>query len=145
MAGVSTYLNFMGDTEEAFRFYGAAFGTEPGEMMRMGDLPPNPDMPAIPDEEKRLVMHVDLPILGGHVLHGTDMVRSMGHELKLGNNISINLEPDTRAEADRLFAALSEGGSVDMPMMEMFWGAYWGSFVDRFGIRWMINCNAPAA
>ena len=88
-------------------------------------------------------MHVELPILGGaHRLLGTDMLESMGHKLQLGNNVSINLEPDSRADADRLFAALSAGGKAEMPMQDMFWGAYWGSFQDKFGIRWMINCTA---
>ena len=70
----------------------------------------------------------------------TDMLESMGHELKIGNNTTINLEPDTREETDRLYAALSEGGSEASGMMDMFWGAYWGCCLDRFGIRWMFNC-----
>jgi PhnB protein len=83
---------------------------------------------------------VALPILGGHVLHGTDAHESMGFVLQPGNNVHINLHPDTRQEADRLFQALSDGGKVDMPMQVMFWGDYWGSFSDRFGMKWMINC-----
>lgn len=51
----------------------------------------------------------------------------------------ISLEPDTREEADRLFAALSEGGTVGLPMADMFWGAYYGSFTDKYGVQWMIN------
>jgi PhnB protein len=144
MAKVSTYLNFMGKTEEAFNFYKAAFRSEfAGAFMRMGDVPPGPGMPALTDAEKQLVMHVELPILGGHVIMGTDTLESMGHKLTVGNNVSINLEPDTRAEADRLFKELSEGGKVAMPMMDMFWGSYWGSFEDKFGTRWMINCTEP--
>lgn len=145
MASVSTYLNFMGNTEEAFRFYAGVFGTEVGEIMRLGDMPADPSMPALGDDDKRLVMHVDLPILAGHVLHGTDMVESMGHELKIGNNTTINLEPDTREETDRLYAALSEGTTEASPMADMFWGAYWGTCLDRFGIRWMFNCYTPAS
>jgi len=146
MARVSTYLNFMGRTLEAFEFYAAAFGTEffaPPQLM--GDVPAGAGMPPLSEAEQAMVMHVELPILAGHVLMGTDMLESMGHQLQIGNNTTIVLEPDTRADADRLFAALSDGGSDTMPMAEMFWGAYWGTCLDRFGIRWMINCNAPAA
>jgi PhnB protein len=68
----------------------------------------------------------------------------MGFALVAGNNCHINLEPDTRTEADRLFTALSDGGEVQMPIQDMFWGAYFGSFRDRFGIQWMVNCAAKA-
>jgi PhnB protein len=78
------------------------------------------------------------------VLMGTDAPESMGFTVKAGNNMHINLEPDTRAEAERLFKGLSVGGTVDMPLQDMFWGAYYGSFTDRFGIHWMVNCATPA-
>lgn len=87
-------------------------------------------------------MHVALPILGGHVLMGTDAPESMGFTVKFGNNIYINLEPDTRSETDRLFNALAVGGKVEMPLQEMFWGAYFGSLVDQFGVNWMFNCTS---
>jgi PhnB protein len=92
--------------------------------------------------QAKMVMHVALPILGGHVLMGTDSPESMGFKLNQGNNVYINLEPDTRAETDRLFAALAAGGAVEQALQEMFWGAYWGCLTDRFGIRWMFNCAA---
>jgi PhnB protein len=140
MSRVSTYLNFMGNTEDAFRFYQSVFGTEiTGEMMRMGDMPTAPGAPELSDAEKKLVGHVELPILAGHVLMGTDMLESFGHELRVGNNVTINLEPDTHAEADRLYAALSDGGSESTGMQEVPWG-YWGCTLDRYGIRWMFNC-----
>jgi PhnB protein len=143
MARTSTYLNFMGNTEEAFGFYKSVFGTEfTGPINRMGDVPPMPGMPEMSAAEKKMIMHVELPILGGHVLMGTDALESMGHTLTFGNNVSINLEPDTRAETDRLFAALSAGGKVSMPLMEMFWGGYFGNLVDKFGVQWMFNCAA---
>lgn len=144
MARVSTYVNFLGNTEEAFEFYRSVFGTEYiGTIARMGDVPSNPDVPPLSDAEQRMVMHVELPILGGHVLMGTDMIESMGHHLRVGNNTTIMLEPDTRAEADRLYLALSEGGTEATGMMEMPWGAYWGVCLDRFAIRWMVNVNDP--
>jgi len=140
MARVSTYLNFSRHTEEAFVFYRKVFGTEfTGPIHRFADIPPAPDQPPMAEADKHLVMHVELPILGGHILMGTDAPESMGFKLAIGNNSYINLEPDSRAEADRLFEALSAGGKVEMPMQDMFWGAYFGSFADRFGVNWMIN------
>ncbi|GAB4093541.1 VOC family protein [Flaviaesturariibacter terrae] len=141
MAKVSIYLNFQGNTEEAFRFYKDVFGTEfSSPFMYMRDVPPMPGGPEIPENEKNAVMHVALPILGGTEIMGTDMLESMGHKLRIGNNTTINLEPDTRAETERLFKALSAGGSDIAPLADQFWGAYWGCCLDRFGIRWMFNC-----
>ena len=141
MARVSTYLNFPRSTEEAFLFYQSVFGgnfTTP--IHRFSEVPPQPGQPPLAEADKNLVMHVELSILGGHVLMGTDAPESMGFALKAGNNMSINLEPDTRTETDRLFKRLSDGGKVEMPLQEMFWGDYFGSLTDRFGVRWMFNC-----
>jgi PhnB protein len=140
MSKVSIYLNFQGNTEEAFNFYKSVFKTDyAAPVMRMKDVPSQDGMPPLPENEKDKVMHVALPILGGIQLMGTDMLESMGHKLKIGNNVSINLEPDSKEETERLFNALSEGGSDVMPLQDMFWGAYWGSCLDKFGIRWMFN------
>ncbi len=142
MSQVNVYLNFRRNTEEAFMFYKEVFGTEfIGEIARMGDVPPEDGQPPLADEDKNLVMHVSLPLLGDFVLMGTDAPESMGFTLKEGNNVYINLMPDTRAETDKLFNALSAGGKVDMPMQDMFWGDYFGSLTDKFGIQWMLNCS----
>lgn len=142
MARTSTYLNFLGRTEEAFTFYRGVFG---GEFLqpihRFREVPGLPPMSA---EDGEKIMHVELAIVGGHVLMGTDAMESMGHSLTMGTNVHLNLEPDTRTEADRLFAALAAGGTVTTPMQEMFWGAYYGSVTDRFGVQWMVNCAAKA-
>ncbi len=144
MSRVSTYLNFMGDTEAAFNYYSSVFGTViTGAIARMGDMPSGPGGPELSETEKKLVAHVELPILADHVLMGTDMLESMGHELRVGNNVTICLEPDTRSETDRLYAALSDGGTESTGMQQMPW-AYWGCTLDRFGIRWMFNCYEPA-
>ena len=140
MARVNTYLNFTRETEEAFAFYRSVFGGEFAVLQRFGDVPAAPGQPALAPADRELIMHVALPILGGHVLMGTDAPETMGFRLVRGNNVYISLEIDTRAEADRLFGGLSAGGEVETSMQEMFWGAYFGSFTDRFGIRWMINC-----
>lgn len=145
MARVSTYLNFPRTTEEAFLFYKSVFGSEfSAPISRMGEVPPAEGQPPLAEADRNLVMHVALPILAGHVLMGTDAPESMGFRLTPGNNVYINLEPDTRSETDRLFAALAAGGEVEMPLQEMFWGGYFGSLVDRFGIRWMFNCASKA-
>jgi PhnB protein len=143
MARVSTYLNFTRTAEEAFLFYKSVFKTEfEGPVMRFKDGPPCPGQPPQPEADAKLIMHVALPILGGHVLMGTDAPETMGFKLTQGNNLYLNLEPDTRAETERLYAALGEGGKMEQPMQEMFWGAYWGFLTDRFGVRWMFNCAA---
>jgi PhnB protein len=145
VARVSTYLNFKGNAEEAFEFYRTVFGTDyAGPIQRMGDVPPAPNGPTLSEDEKRMVMHVELPILGGHVLMATDMLESMGHDLKIGNNTTINLEPDTLEATQRLFDGLSARSTDCAPLTEMFWGATWGTCLDRYGVRWMFNF-APAA
>lgn len=147
MARTSTYLNFARETEEAFMFYKSVFGGEfeGGVIHRMGEVPAAPGQPALAEADKNLVMHVGLELLGGHMLYGTDAPESMGFVVAPGNNVFINLQPDTRAETDRLFARLSEGGTVGMPLQVMFWGDYFGSLTDRFGIQWMFNCAEKAS
>ncbi len=145
MARTSTYFNFARNTEEAFNFYKAVFGTEfVGGIARFGDILAQDGQPEMSEEDKQLVMNVQLPILGGHLLMGTDAPESMGFQLNQGNNVYICLEPDTRSEADALFAALLAGGTAQMPMQEMFWGDYFGSLVDQFGGQWMINCASKS-
>ena len=142
MAYVSTYLNFVRETEDAFNFYKTVFGGEFGGqgIMRMGDIPPQEGMPPIPEGDKNLVMHVELEITSGHKLMATDAPDSMGFQLVKGNNVNINVGTDTRKETKRLFEALSKGGMVTMELQDMFWGDYFGSCVDKFGINWMFNC-----
>jgi PhnB protein len=145
MARTSTYLNFARNTEEAFNFYKSVFGTEfIGDIARFGDVPAQEGQPEMSPDDKQLVMNVQLPITGGHLLMGTDAPESMGFTVKMGNNLYICLDPDTRAEADMLFQALSNGGNIEMPMQEMFWGDYFGSLVDRFGVQWRINCTSKS-
>ena len=145
MSRASTYLNFPRTTEDAFSFYKSVFKTEfSAPIARFKDIPPHPGQPPLAEADKNLVMHVELPVLGGHVLMGTDAPESMGFTVTPGTNMYINLEPDTRTETERLFKALSEGGKVDMALQEMFWGGYFGSLVDRFGIRWMFDCANKA-
>jgi PhnB protein len=96
-------------------------------------MPPAPDQPPLAEADQNLVKHVELPILAGHVL-GSDAPESMSFTVTPGNNVYINLEPDTRAEIERLFNALAAGGTIEMPLQEMFWGDY--------GVHWMFDCGA---
>ncbi len=140
MARTSTYLNFGRETESAFLFYQSIFGGEfLGGIHRFSGMPMPPGAPTLNPEDAKLIMHIELAITGGHVLMGTDSPASMGFHVNFGNNTHINLEPDTRAETERLFHALSEGGTVLMGLQDMFWGAYFGSCKDKFGVQWMLN------
>ena len=141
MSEVSTCLNFSRNTEEAFNYYKSVFGGEfTGGISRFRDVPPQEKMLPLADEDINLVMHIALPILGGHFLMGTDAPESMGFKINFGNNVYISLHPDTRKETRRLFDSLSEGGKVEMELQDMFWGDYYGSCTDKFGVQWMFNC-----
>ena len=142
MAKTNIYLNFNGNAEEAFELYKRVFNSDfTAPITRMGDIPRNNTMPSLSDKEQNLVMHVGLPIFGGVILMGTDILESMGHELKIGNNTTISLELDTKEEADRIYSFLSENGSECVSPHDQFWG-YWGVCLDKFGIRWMLNVPA---
>ena len=137
MATMNTYLNFMGNTEEVFNFYKSVFGGEFAGLMRFKDYPDAcKDVPAA-DQNK--IIHVALPIGKNNLLMGTDALESLGQKLIIGNNISISLNVDSEKEADTLFNKLGAGGNVGMPLMKMFWNAYFGMVTDKFGIQWMVN------
>jgi PhnB protein len=135
MAVINPYLNFNGNCEEAFNFYKSVFGGEFTSIQRFKDVPSeNP----LPEAEGDWVMHVELPIGKGTVLMGSDSPSTMG-KIVNGNNYHISIQSDNTEETDRLFAGLSAGGQVSMPLQETFWGARFAMFVDKFGIQWMIN------
>jgi PhnB protein len=140
-ARVTTYLNFPGKTEEAFNFYKEVFNGEftGVGLRRFGDIEMPKEIPPMSEADKKLIIHAELTIMAGHVLMATDSPESMGFKLEPGNNMHINLEPDSREETQRLFNALSAGGVVTMPLEDMFWGAYFAAFTDKFGINWMLN------
>jgi len=133
MTQLNPYLSFNGKAEEAFSFYRSVFGGEFAGVMRWGD---NPDACGqFPDLDKNSVMHIALPI-GDSMIMASD---SPSLDVKGGSNFSVAIAPDSREEADRLFKGLSDGGNVTCPMQEMFWGGYFGSFTDKYGISWLIN------
>ena len=133
---VHPYLNFAGNAQEAFNLYKSVFGGKFAANMKMKDAP---DGDKLPKEEQSYTMHICLPIGEDTLLMASDCTESMGQKVILGNQSYVMLSPDSREEADRLFKGLSEGGNIEMPMEDMFWGDYFGCFRDRFGIQWMIS------
>ena len=138
MPSLNPYLNFNGNTEEAFKFYQSVFGGELS-IQRFKDTPEASNMP---EADRNKVMHVMLPIGKGNMLMATDALESMGQKLTVGNNFYISIDTESQQEADRLFKGLSEGGKVEMPLQEMFWGDYFGSCTDKYGVRWMFNTSS---
>jgi PhnB protein len=136
MKSVYPYLNFYGNTEEAFKFYRSVFGGEFLALQRFRDIPESEN---IPENAKDRIMHIALKICDNVILMGTDAMESMGHNLIIGNNMHISLQTESKEEADRLFYSLSEGGKIENKIQDMFWGDYFGNFRDKFGICWMIN------
>lgn len=140
MAKTHTYLNFANQTEAAFNFYKSIFGGDfVDKIYRFRDTPPQAGQPPLSEADLNLIMHIELEILGGHHLMGTDAPESIGFTINKGNNVHISLEPDTREEGKRIFESLASGGQITLPLADMFWGAYYGSCTDKFGINWMIN------
>jgi len=135
-----TYLNFAGNTEEAFNFYKSVLGGELSPAVRFKDMPM--EGVKIPKEDENKIMHVGLKI-GDNWLMGTDTLESLGQKLIQGNNSYIMIAPESKEEADRLFNGLSAGGKIEMPLADQVWGDYYGSFTDKFGVRWMVNYSYP--
>jgi PhnB protein len=142
MTVVNVYLNFPGNTEEAFNFYRSVFGGEFSSVVRFKDMPM--EGVSIPKEDEDKIMHIGLPITKDQVLMATDALESLGQQLTQGNNAHISIHPHSKEEADRLFNALSAGGTVEMPIGDQPWGDYYGSFRDRFGVQWMVNHSEQA-
>ncbi|MGY5850975.1 VOC family protein [Salegentibacter sp. F14] len=133
---VQAYLNFDGNAQEAFNFYKEVFGGEFSAVLKMSDAP---ESDKLSEKERNRIMHISLPISKDVILMASDILPSMGHKLKKGNNLYISLHPESKEEADRIFYELSEGGAIEMPIEDQFWGDYYGSFEDKFGVKWMIN------
>ena len=143
MATINSYLTFDGNCEEAFNFYKSVFGGEFPMVGRFGDMPPAEGMPPLPEDAKNRIMHITLPISEEAILMGSDTMPGV-HEHKIGNNISLSINTNSREEAERVFHGLSEGGNVTMPLSDTFWGAYFGMWTDKFGINWMVNYDDPS-
>jgi PhnB protein len=140
MATINPYLNFNGNTEEAFLFYKSVFGGEFTMIQRFKEIPDGPKLPA--DAQDR-IMYIGLPIGKNNILMGTDSIESMGQVIREGNNHYISIQADTKEEAEMLYEGLSQGGTIEMELGDTFWGAYFGMFMDQFGIQWMVNYDYP--
>jgi PhnB protein len=140
MATINPYLNFAGNTEEAFNFYKSVFG---GEFISLQRFKDTPEAGKVSENEKNKIMHVALPVGKGNILMATDTLESMGQKLTVGNNFYISLEAESKQEAEKLFKGLSAGGKIEMPLEDAFWGAYFGMFTDKFGVKWMVNYTYP--
>lgn len=134
---LNPYLNFNGNTEEAFNFYRSVFGTEFVALQRFRDTP-EPICRQVTPADADKIMHIALPIGTNNILMATDALESMGQSVRAGDNFSLSLSADSHEEAGRLFHALSAGGTITMPLDKAFWGAYFGLLTDRFGIQWMV-------
>jgi PhnB protein len=141
MAKLNPYLNFAGNTEEAFNFYKSVFGGEFTTIVRFKDMPM--EGVSIPKEDEDKIMHIGLPIGDDNVLMASDILESFGQKLAPGNNVYISIHPESKDEADRIFNALSEGGTIEMPIADQQWGDYFGCFKDKFGVQWMVNFTYP--
>ncbi len=139
MTTVNIYLTFDGNCKEAFEFYKSVFGGEFPYVGTFAEMPPQEGMPPIPEEMKSQIMHMSLPISKETILMGSDTGGGLSGEFKQGNNFSISVTTESKEEADRIFTSLSEGGKVTMPLADTFWGDYFGSFTDKFGINWMVG------
>lgn len=131
------YFNFPSNSEEAFNFYRQVFGGEFMGVFRFRDMGGN-EM-GLPEEDLDRIMHIALPVGNGDLLMGTDALKSMGQSANFGNNHYVFIETDSAEEATRLFAKLSEGGSIEMPLEKTEWAEKYGACRDRFQVQWMVN------
>ena len=133
---IAAYVSFNGNTEEAFNFYKTALDGQFTSLQRFGDSQHGPVMS---DADKNKIMHIALEAPHGVLLMGNDHLDFMGDKFLAGNNFSLSLHPDSKDLADSLFNKLSEGGKIIVPMATAPWGDHFGMFIDKFGIKWMIN------
>jgi PhnB protein len=141
MTTINVYLNFNGNCLEAFEFYKSVFGGEFPYVGRYKDMPPQPDAKPMDPDMADKIMHISLPISKETMLMGSDTGGEWAAFYKQGNNFSISITTDTKAEADRLYNELSKEGKVHMPLATTFWGDYFGMFADKFGVNWMVSFN----
>jgi PhnB protein len=146
MAKINPYINFAGNTEEAFNFYKSVFGGEFATVMRYKDVSQMEgcDGMQVAESDLEKIMHIALPFGDGNVLMANDVLESMG-QLSEVNNFALSVSAESREDADKLFNGLSDGGAVEMPLADTFWGAYFGILQDKFGIRWMVSYDQNSA
>lgn len=133
------YLFFKDNAAEAFDFYARCLGGKIEMKVTLGDMSGD----AAPPETRHLIAHVRLSV-GDAVLMGSDWCNPSGGAYPGIHGNAVSLGVDQPEQAERLFAALSEGGNVTMPMAETEWALRFGMLTDRYGAMWMVNCNRPA-
>ena len=136
MAQINPYINFNGNTEEAFNFYKSVFGGEFERIIRFKDMP-NAEIP-ISENEANKIMHIALPI-GKNVLMGSDVPEFMGKVNENENRSKIAVSAESKEEADKIFNGLSAGGNIEVPITDSPWGSYFGMFRDKYGIEWTVD------
>lgn len=136
MAIINPYINFNGNSEEAFNFYKSVFGGEFSLIIRFKEMS-SPEYP-VAENDANKIMHIALPI-GTNVLMGNDVPESMGRVNENENRSKISINVQSREEADKLFNGLSAGGTIEAPIGDSPWGSYFGMFRDKFGIEWLVD------
>lgn len=139
MATTNIYLIFKGNCEAAFKFYSAVFGIEISYLGRFSDMPES-EQANVSEAYKNQIMHVSLPI-GNSVLMGSDCGEDFEPMFVAGNNFSVSVNTDSKAETEKLFNGLADGGTITMPLTSTFWGDYFGMLTDKFGVNWMVSYN----
>lgn len=141
MIRVNTHINFNGNAEEAFTFYKSVFGGKFAKVMRLKDLA-GPDFP-VTEADAEKVIYIALPLSEYSMLIGNDVPEFLGRVNERENRSKISLSVETKEEADRLYAALTVGGEVEMPLGPSPWGTYYAMFRDKYGIEWVIEVGTP--
>jgi len=141
MASIHPYIHFNGNAEEAFAFYKSVFGGEFSKTMRYKEIS-SAEFP-IPESDANRIMHIALPIDNTSQLLGSDVMEMMGKVNESDNRSSIFLSAPNREDADKLFAGLSAGGKIQMPMTDGPLGSYFGMLSDRYGVQWMVEFTTP--
>ena len=137
MTTINPWINFNGNTEEAFTFYKSVFGGEFTKIVRFKDLA-SAEFP-VPVKEENKIMYIALPIGNDGVLIANDVPEFMGKVNERENRSKILINTESREEAEKLFNGLSVGGEVEGAMGTSPWGTYAGMFRDKYGIEWMVE------
>jgi len=143
MLTINPYLDFKGNCLEAFEFYRSVFGGDFPYVGRYKDMPTDSGHP-LPEHLKEKIMHMSLPVGDKSVLMGSDALEEFGQKVGFDGNVELMISAGDRAEVDAIWAKLSEGATITMPLEVAFWGDYFGALTDKFGVKWMLNCPAES-
>ena len=139
MASINPHIHFNGNTEEAFKFYQSVLGGEFKRLLRFKELSAKGF--DFPEEELNKILNISLVFGENNTITGSDVPNMLGTVNENENRSKITIIADSREEAEALFNGLSEGGTVEMPIGDGPWCAYFGAFRDKYGVEWMIECT----